>query len=148
MAGYKAAMTEVSDSEPLLIDGDYTRESGARAVATWFDAGVPPTAIIAINDSVAVGVFEALASRRLRVPDDVALAGFDGVLTSELMNMTTVEQDIKEMGRVAVQMLLAQLGGASDSRHPVHKVLPTELLLRSSTPALKPRPTGEEPRSP
>jgi LacI family transcriptional regulator len=97
-------------------------------------AASAPTAIIAVNDSVAVGAMEALAALGLRVPQDVALAGFDGVqlVASRIFDLTTVDQHIEQMGRLAVQILLRQLADSS-SDVPTHEVLPTELLLRGST---------------
>ena len=80
------------------------------------------------------GFAAALAAGGLRVPQDVALAGFDGVqlVASRIFDLTTVDQHIEQMGRLAVQILLRQLAdGASDV--PTHEVLPTELLLRGST---------------
>jgi LacI family transcriptional regulator len=103
-------------------------------VHAWMSTAPRPTAIIAINDSVALGAMEALADRHLRVPDDVALAGFDGVqlAASRIFELTTVDQHIEEMGRRAVRVLLRQLANGT-SAAPVHEVLPTRLLLRSST---------------
>lgn len=130
--GFEAAMAEVDDTAPMIAEGDHTAASGAAAVRTWFDGELRPTAIIAVNDAVAVGAYEALTARGLRVPDDVALAGFDGVASSRLLGITTVEQEIATMGRRAVQVLLA---GLTDNARgePTRIALPTRLRVRSST---------------
>jgi LacI family transcriptional regulator len=93
-----------------------------------------PTAMIAVNDSVALGALGALADGRLRVPEDVALAGFDGtqLSASPLLSLTTVDQHIENLGRRSVQILLRQLASVGEF-DPVHEVLPTQLLLRGST---------------
>jgi LacI family transcriptional regulator len=132
--GFGEAMKEVADAVPLVAEGHFAADDGARAVHTWMDATPRPTAIIAINDSVALSALEALTDRRLRVPDDVALAGFDGVQLAALriVNLTTVDQHIEQMGRVAVRILLDQLADSTASA-PTRELLPTKLLLRSST---------------
>ena len=67
-----------------------------------------PTAMIAVNDSVALGALGALADSRLKVPEDIALAGFDGtqLSASPLLSLTTVDQHIENLGRRSVQILL------------------------------------------
>jgi LacI family transcriptional regulator len=132
--GFAAAMAEVPDAVPLVANGDFSVEDGGRAVRSWMDVAPAPTAIIAVNDSVALGALEALTARQLRVPQDVALAGFDGVqlVASRIFDLTTVDQHIEQMGRLAVQILLRQLADGA-SYVPTHEVLPTELLLRGST---------------
>lgn len=144
LQGFTDAMKSAGDAEPFVADGDFTAEGGGRAVHAWMNAPPGPTAIIAINDSVALGALEALTDLGLRVPDDVALAGFDGVqlAASRVFDLTTVDQHIDQMGRRAVRILLQQLAGSDDG--PTHEVLPTQLLLRGSTEgASKARPRGQ-----
>jgi len=132
--GFLEVMEKTSGAEPMVASGDFSADAGARAVDEWMRRGPRPTAIIATNDSVALGTLEALAERQLRVPADVALAGFDGVrlAASPIFDLTTVDQHIEQMGRRAVRVLLRQLGGPSNSA-PIREVLPPRLLLRSST---------------
>lgn len=133
-AGFLTAMAEVAGAEPMVAESDFSSEGGAEAVARWMGAAARPTALIAINDSVALGVLEALSDRGMSVPADVALAGFDGVrlAASHVFDLTTVDQHIDQMGQRAVQILLRQLGGLADA-NPIQQVLPTQLLLRGST---------------
>jgi LacI family transcriptional regulator len=134
LAGFHAAMAEVAGAEPLVAESDFSSERGARAVDLWMDAAARPTALIAINDSVALGVWEALNDRGIHVPADAALAGFDGVrlAASHLFELTTVDQHIDQMGRRAVQILLSQLAGPVEA-DPIQQILPTQILLRNST---------------
>jgi LacI family transcriptional regulator len=134
LQGFRAAMGETADAQPLVAKGDFTAAGGGHAVHEWLSSPAPPTAIIATNDSVALGVLEALTDLQLRVPEDVALAGFDGVrlAASRVFDLTTVDQHIDQMGRDAVRMLLRQLSDSGPSV-PAHEVLPTQLLLRGST---------------
>jgi LacI family transcriptional regulator len=133
--GFRRVMAEAGMPDPLVAEGDFSAEHGGKAALAWCDGAAPPTALIAVNDSVALGALEALTDRGLRVPDDVALAGFDGVhlAASPLVNLTTVDQHIDRMGRRAVRVLLRQLVRRTGA--PVHEVLPTQLLVRGSTEA-------------
>jgi LacI family transcriptional regulator len=133
LEGFLEVMGATTDAAPFVAESDFSAEGGAAAVQKWMQASPSPTAIIATNDSVALGAMESLTDLGLRVPDDVALAGFDGVrlAASRIFDLTTVDQHIEQMGRLAVRTLLRQLGDTA--RPPSQQVLPTQLLLRSST---------------
>ena len=134
LQGFRDALRGFADAAPLVAGGTFSAHSGQSAVRSWMDHADPPTAIIAVNDSIALGVLETLTSRGLRVPEDVALAGFDGVqlAASPLINLTTADQHIDKMGKRAVRILLSQINSPPDVP-PVHEVLPTRLVLREST---------------
>ena len=133
-AGFLESISQVPGATPLVTEGDFSVRGGGTAARQLMKAAPRPTALIATNDSVALGAWDALTDLGLAVPGDVALAGFDGVQLagSRLFDLTTVDQHIDQLGRRAVRVLLQQLregaGGA-----PVHEVLPTQLLLRGST---------------
>jgi LacI family transcriptional regulator len=131
--GFRAAMSARPNAQALIADGDFSTRSGAEAAKAFLDGANPPTAIIGVNDSIALGALGALRERNLRVPDDIALAGFDGVQVSStsLVGLTTVDQHIDEMGREAVRLLIRQLNTAEFA--PTRHVLPSELLVRAST---------------
>lgn len=132
LAGFEDAMAQVPGTEPMITLGDYSTQSGSQAVESWLTLEHRPTAILAINDGIALAVREALVDKGLTVPGDIALAGFDGVGVSKVMELTTVEQQIEEMGKRAVQILVSQLAELSDPI-PRREVLPTKLVLRDST---------------
>jgi LacI family transcriptional regulator, galactose operon repressor len=134
LKGFRHAMKEVANAQSFVAEGTFSVESGRLAVLEWMKAPDVPTAMIAVNDSVALGALGALADGRLRVPEDVALAGFDGtqLSASPLLSLTTVDQHIENLGRRSVQILLRQLASVGEF-DPVHEVLPTQLLLRGST---------------
>jgi LacI family transcriptional regulator len=135
--GFLAAMSARPDAKPLIADGDFSTRSGAQAAHEFLAAATPPTAIIGVNDSIALGALGALTERNLKVPDDIALAGFDGVQVSSysLAGLTTVDQHIDQMGREAVRILIRQLN--TSVFIPTHQVLPSELLVRKTTAALR-----------
>ncbi|MEP7048973.1 MAG: substrate-binding domain-containing protein [Pseudomonadota bacterium] len=118
--------------EQLIVSGDFLLESGRRAVTELYEhRGLRPEAIVTANDHMAIGVLEELAARKIAVPGDVAVVGFDDVEEARFTSppLTTVRQPLYEQGREAVRLLLNQLyGSASDERTVLH----TELIARRS----------------
>lgn len=130
--GYRRAMDRAGyDTVGLVVDGDFNRATGMAGAATLLDAGVD--AIFCANDAMAAGALETIRSRDLRVPDDVALAGFDDLDFSALLDppLTTVRQGVREQGAEAAHALL-QLVNDPDGA-PRRLILPTELVIRQST---------------
>ena len=82
----------------------------------------PPTAVFAASDMQAVGVIEAIRARGLRVPDDVAVIGFDDVELAEIVGLTTVRQPLRESGRRGAELLLARLEGREEERRPLPRL--------------------------
>jgi LacI family transcriptional regulator len=99
----------------------------------------PPTAIFASNDVMAMGVMDAVRNRNLRIPDDVSVVGFDNIHQSAMVYppLTTIQQPLEQMGRVATQMLLGIL--KTPKNEVVRIELPTELIVRGSTSSPKDR---------
>lgn len=108
-------------------------DEGRRAGAAVLDVApsVRPTAVVAQSDLLAAGVIAAARELGLRVPDDVSVAGFDGIDTPWLggVTLTTAAQPMVEKGRVAGRMVAALLGG----EHPADVVLPVDLRIGTST---------------
>jgi LacI family transcriptional regulator len=100
-----------------------------------------PTAVFAATDELAAGVIEAARTRRLRVPEDVSMVGFDDTGVARLLSppLTTVRQPLREMGPVALISALRLAAGERLESH--HVELATELVIRSST-----APTSWRPR--
>jgi LacI family transcriptional regulator len=92
-----------------------------------------PTAVIAYNDLMAIGVMKGMRLAGLQVPDDVSVIGFDNVVLCEIVDpeLTTVASPLRAMGITGVNNLIALAGGAAPSREPL--VLPVKLLVRGST---------------
>jgi LacI family transcriptional regulator len=96
--------------------------------------GQVPTAVLAYNDLVAIGMMLGFAAAGVRVPQDVSLIGFDNILPSGLVSpgLTTVAAPVRTMGTTAVKNLLAIIRGAHP--HTVEaSVVPTRLVVRGST---------------
>jgi LacI family transcriptional regulator len=113
--------------------GDYSATGGARTVSALLAAdGRLPRAIICANDQTALGVIHALGKHGLRVPEDVAVTGFDDLAFAQHLRppLTTVRQPIREMGATAFELLHAVITGRPAVAYDV--LLPTVLVVRES----------------
>jgi DNA-binding LacI/PurR family transcriptional regulator len=88
------------------------------------------TAVVSINDRLALAVMEALAQRGLRVPEDISVTGFDDSETGRWANLTTVRQPFREIGRLSAVKLLELTGGKTGHSRTF---LPVEIVVRGST---------------
>jgi signal transduction histidine kinase/DNA-binding LacI/PurR family transcriptional regulator len=116
----------------LVVDGDFSPESGRTAVRTLMDErGIRFQAIAASNDRMAFGAMEVLQQRGILVPDQVALTGFDDVPEAQSMGvpLTTVCQPFYEIGRQALESLLKRINGETI---PPVTLLPVSLTVRWS----------------
>ena len=93
----------------------------------------PPTAIFGFNDNVAIGAMHAARERRLSVPDDLSIVGFDDTSQTEIVSpaLTSVRQPLAEMGRMGVSLLLRILEG--QRLDAMRMELSTKLVIREST---------------
>lgn len=135
--GYKRVM-EQSNLEPQLIIGKgglLGRECGAIEMELLLDGGSKlPTAIFAINDSMAIGVMEVLIKRGFRIPEDIAVIGYDDIPFASLpmINLSTIWQPKYETGVAAVELMDRILNSPEDSI-PINMMLEPELKVRRST---------------
>ena len=122
----------LAEDDPIVLDDvTQTPKRATRAAAQLLAMSDRPTAIIAANDMTAFGVISALTAQGLRVPTDVSVVGFDGLIMGARYNpaLTTVRQPIADMGHIAID--LAEKKAANGSVD--HVVLTPELLVRAST---------------
>ncbi|MBT2507947.1 LacI family DNA-binding transcriptional regulator [Streptomyces sp. ISL-98] len=125
------------DADPaLMAQGDFTVDSGARAMAELLERRPDLDAVFAANDLMAAGALRVLREAGRRVPDEVALVGFDDmvpVAESVTPPLTTVRQDIEGMGRLMVRLLMKVLSeGSREAGAPASVIMPTELVRRAS----------------
>jgi LacI family transcriptional regulator len=135
--GYRAGLESVGlDVDPsLVVHGDFDYPSGFTAGKQLLDLPQPPTAVFAASDEMALGVYEALRARGLRVPEDLSIVGFDDLPQARWGSppLTTVRQPLAEMGMAAVRTVLRLL---NDEELESPKVeLATEIVVRESTAA-------------
>lgn len=109
----------------------FSADSGHRAMATWLADGFPYDALICGNDTIAFGALAALRDRRVSVPDDVAVVGFDDLPLARFAvpRLTTVRSHAAEHGRRATRAVLARLEGTDP---PAEPPLAPQLVVRRS----------------
>lgn len=132
LEGYKRALKQsgIAIKKELIVEGNFSSQSGVLAVGSLLARGVNFSAIFAANDEMALGARLALYRRGIRVPEDVSIIGFDDQPASAFMTppLTTVAQPAMEMGRAAAQMMLRQLAG-----QPLEMTnLPVQIVVRES----------------
>ena len=123
---------ELRFDEALVVQGDYTPESGRAAIFTLLDERrLRFQAVVAANDRMAFGALEALQQRGVRVPDDVAVTGFDDLREAQVTGvpLTTVRQSFYTAGKHALEALLKRINGETV---PSVSLTPTQLLVRWS----------------
>ncbi len=134
LAGYRTGLSEASiQFRPELIrHGDFTEQSGEDAAANLMALDKPPTAIFAFNDRMAIGAIRKLKRTDFRVPDDIAVIGFDDIPAAAMYDpaLTTVRQPAFEMGKTAIRILLGLIEDKIDHVPPA--ILPTLLVVRDS----------------
>lgn len=135
-AGYVKALNEAGiDYDPQLVisantgDEDYDE----RSLRMFMSLPAPPTAILFFTDPVAIKALSLAKERGIRVPQDLSIAGYDGILPSGVTEpaLTTVRQSTAAMGELAAESLLQLIssGGAEPQQH----ILPVDLIVRQST---------------
>ncbi len=138
LAGYRRAMQRAGlINDDLIVEGDFNAPSGVAGAATLLDRGVD--AIFCANDATALGALETIRARALRVPEDVALAGFDDLEFAARLDppLTTIRQGVRQQGAEAVGNLFQLIADRDGS--PRRVLLPTELVIRQSTVGGGPR---------
>jgi LacI family transcriptional regulator len=146
LAGYKRALAEAGlaipaeyilssdalDESAAMNDG-FSKETGYRAVQQMLALnGSHPEAIFAASDIQALGAITAARERGLRIPEDLAVIGFDDIELAQLIGLSTMRQPIREMGKLAVDCLLAKINGEKETAK-VHHRFDTELIVRETS---------------
>ncbi|MFF4888447.1 LacI family DNA-binding transcriptional regulator [Micromonospora chersina] len=137
LTGFAAAYADAGlpIDAALVVEGDFTFECGRAAVERLLADCVPFDAVFAHNDLSAAGALQALRDAGRRVPEDVAVVGFDDLPLAGHTHppLSSVRQPLREMGAVAARTLIAHLGGTPLPGTPT--VIPTSFTVRASTGA-------------
>ncbi|UXH78083.1 LacI family DNA-binding transcriptional regulator [Roseateles amylovorans] len=151
--GYLAALKShrMALDKDLVVQGDFTFDSGVEAAYQLLSRRQRPTAVFASNDDMALGVLAAAQRLGLAVPGDLSIVGFDDTPAASRVwpPLTTVRQPMDEMARAAVDLLVGGAGGgrgdaaapSGAERRAMHRVLKHELIVRDSTAALSAKPS-------
>ena len=134
LEGYKSALQDagIRFEDRHTMTGYFTEESGASGIARVLESDPKVDAVFAANDLMAFGAMRAIRNSGRRIPDDVAVVGFDDIPASAITHppLTTVHQPLYEMGRKAAGMVMAAVRG---DRIEGRIELPTSLVVRAST---------------
>ncbi|MGG1519287.1 LacI family DNA-binding transcriptional regulator [Paenibacillus oryzisoli] len=110
---------------------------GKRQALALLQPAERPTALFCCNDLLAIGALQAAKELILRVPEELSIVGFDNTILASVTDppLTTIAQPIEEMGKLAVDLLISELGKAAKKRTHERTVIEPELVVRSSTAA-------------
>lgn len=132
-AGYEAALKRAGiEPDPQLVriarGTDYSL--GMEAAGALLALEAPPSAVFAVSDTLAIGAIKAFRRAGRRVPDDIAVVGFDNIPLSQMFEpaLTTIAQPMFELGAAAAKLLLERLAGG----HPQSRTLQHALVVRES----------------
>jgi LacI family transcriptional regulator len=129
--GYRDAL---GGFEGVILQGDFTEESGYRAGLRLMEMAEPPRAVFAANDAMAIGCLLALDEQGVRVPADIAVAGFDDIPIARLIrpSLTTARISIADVSRRALERLAATIGGDEPTGELLETVHPLLVVRESS----------------
>lgn len=133
--GYLEAMSDAGLEVPrdYSVDGEYTVQGGASAMAELLSLPEAPTAVFAQSDEMAAGAMQSVRRMGLNVPYDVSIVGFDDHELAQVLDLTTMAQPVQQRGEIAVRELLRALAAGDTATQPGRDLVHTRLVVRSST---------------
>jgi LacI family transcriptional regulator len=135
LVGYRKALEahDIQFDKQLVRCGNFTPQSGAQAMDELLKLQPRPTAVFVASDTVALGALQSLRAHGLRVPQDIAIVGFDDIPLAEFMEppLTTIHLPADGLGWGAADMLIKLINGSYPDRMP-KVLLETELVIRRS----------------
>jgi DNA-binding LacI/PurR family transcriptional regulator len=131
LTGFRLALREAGLPVDAVAEGDFSAESGERAARELLQRHPDLDGIFVASDLMATEVLRVLGQTGRRVPDDVAVVGYDDsvLATMTVPRLTTVRQPVEQLGRRLAEIVLAKIAGAT---HIEPEVFPTELVIRES----------------
>jgi LacI family transcriptional regulator, galactose operon repressor len=149
LRGYQDTLAShnLSFDASLIQPGDWEMESGYAAAKNFLEQDKPPTAIFAANDSMALGAIYAIQDAGLRIPEDIAVVGYDNrnFTTTVRPRITTVSMPVIEMGGVAAELLLKQIAEGRKEEEEIK--VKGQLIIRETCGAPEDSRTQQEPDS-
>ena len=137
LKGYMDALQQenLSFDDSMVVYGGLDNTDGIVGFQKLLNLETLPDAIFAVNDPVATGAFVMIKEHGMKIPDDIAIAGFSNTYMTSLLDppLTTVEQPSYEIGKTAAQLLMEQINSNDENFIPKFIVLKTHLIVRSST---------------
>ena len=138
--GWRAALADAGISPGPMASGDWSAASGAVAFLELLADAPDLDAVFAANDQMALGLLHAAHERGIKVPDEIAVIGFDGLAEGAQFtpSLTTIGQPLRELGRLAVRELISGIDDEPGRAEVRNLTLATELIVRDSAPAAAP----------
>mgnify|MGYP006300208259 CR=1 FL=1 len=137
LRGYRRALQQagIPVDEDLILHRDYTQEAGYVMTQAILALPERPTALFAVNNFIAIGAVRALREANVRIPEDMALVGFDDLPLALMVEpfLTVAAQPAYEMGAKATALLLERINAEETPDTHSEMVLPTELIVRRSS---------------
>ncbi|RUS46221.1 LacI family DNA-binding transcriptional regulator [Cohnella sp. AR92] len=135
LEGYKRALqdNQLLFDPGMVIEKDFSMEGGAEAAKELLESGRSFDALFAANDRMAIGAMKALADSGISVPQDAAIVGYDNIEMASMMSpgLTTIDQPMKEIGKLAALKLMAMLNG--EELQELQTKVPAQLIIRGSS---------------
>lgn len=136
--GFKAALkaADVPLAPEYYVESDFSQAGGFAAMNTLLDLATPPTAVFSANNLMTIGVLQALISRKVSIPEEISVIGFDDVELAQLVDppLTVITRDVELQGAEAMGILLHRLKSPGKVS-PQHKMLDVQLIERGSCAA-------------
>lgn len=138
LAGYKSALRKynLKVEERLIIEGGFSEKKSFEAAQKLLKDGVEFTALFGISDIMAIGAMKAIQQAGLKIPEDVAVVGFDDIILSSYIKpgLTTAKVPMIEIGKEAARALIGDINRSGKRKtSPLRKVLKTTLVIRESS---------------
>lgn len=135
--GYLDALKDhnIPTDPALLVEGGFGQEDGTTGIAKLLKLPKRPDAVFAVNDPVALGAFIILKEKGIKIPSEMALAGFSNNPLSAVIEptLTTVDQGAYNIGNTAAELLLGKINQTGGGQIPLTTVQKTKLIVRNST---------------
>lgn len=134
--GYRQALSSLAPDSPVIVlAGDFSEASGYRAGQKIMAMRSRPDAVFAANDMMAIGCMASLHEAGMRIPDDIAIGGFDDVPMARYVSppLTTIQIRIDELGGQAMRMLGDQIDNPGTDKAFKHHRVATEIVVRTSS---------------
>lgn len=133
LSGFRDALAAAGQtlSDSMIVESETSVESARKVFGDLLDSKVRPRAVFAMSDLQAVGAMRAARDRNLKIPEDLAVLGFDDIDSSDWMGLSCISQHLGDSGRIAAGLLLEQISGKSQAIQKVN--LQVSLVERDTT---------------
>jgi DNA-binding LacI/PurR family transcriptional regulator len=125
---------DLEQRDDYFLHGDFLKESGYQGGNRFLKMAEPPTAVFAANDYMALGTYQAIAEEGVRIPEDIALVGFNDIEFTGMkgIELTTIGQKKFEMGALADKTLVEKIEGSEVKPSTTEIFLKPELIIRKT----------------